>query len=157
MNYVNTIIIFTMIVIILTLLYYYYVVKYINELKDIELCNKLNSPYLNIYIGIVLFYIMLILISYTNVFGRNFYFKYIFKNTVTFTTINIIFNLFIIYLLYNISSQEECKDIQPNFRLFLIIMNIISFFLNIKNIYKNKYKINNKELKEIKKYLKKKQ
>lgn len=145
-----------MIVIILTLLYYYYVIKYINELKDIELCNKLNSPHLNIYIGIVIFYIILIIISYMNVFGKNFYLKYILKNIVTLTIINIIFNSFIIYLLYNISSQEECKDIQPNFRLFLIIINIISFILNIKNIYFYKYKINNKELKEIKKYLKKK-
>lgn len=150
--------IFSITMTFLTLYYYYYVIKYIKDLKDIELCNKLNYPYLNIYYGIILFYVILFILSSSGIFGKLFgtnYLTFILNNFITIMIINTLINIFVIYLLYNISSQEQCKEIYPNFRTLLFILNGISLFSNINYIYFFNNKKDKKEFKDIKKYLKK--
>ena len=51
-NLMMSIIIINFIISALVLIYYFYILKYINKLKDNEICDKLNYPYLNIFYGI---------------------------------------------------------------------------------------------------------
>jgi hypothetical protein len=145
----------------LVFLYYFYILKYINKLKDNEICDKLNHPYLNIFYGIIIVYILILIISIPSVerlLGINpFSIPIITVKYLTFIVlISLSINIFIVKLLYNISKQPKCKDIYPTFRMFIYLLYIICIFLNIISLYVVKLKkpLSDKELKKIKKYLK---
>ena len=145
----------------LVFLYYFYILKYINKLKDNEICDKLNHPYLNIFYGIIIVYILILIISIPSVqrlLGINpFSILIITVKYLTFIVlISLSINIFIVKLLYNISKQPKCKDIYPTFRMFIYLLYIICIFLNIISLYVVKLKkpLSDKELKKIKKYLK---
>tara|TARA_A100001015_G_C14805512_1_gene638706 strand:+ start:228 stop:743 length:516 start_codon:yes stop_codon:yes gene_type:complete len=145
----------------LIFLYYFFILKYINKLKDNEICDKLNQPYLNIFYGIIIVLALILTISipfFQKLLGINSF--YMLSITIKYLNFIILFslsiNIFIVKLLYNISKQPKCKDIYPNFRLFIFLMNIVSLFTNIATLYFGLLKkpLSNKELKKIKKYLK---
>lgn len=146
----------------LVLIYYFYILKYINKLKDNEICDKLNYPYLNIFYGIMIILILLLLISLRFVrrlFGISPFsiFNIIIKYRVLIILISLCINVFIVKLLYDIGNQPKCKNIYSNFRVFIYIMNQIGVILNIINLYSVSVSksLSNKELKNIKRYLKK--
>lgn len=145
----------------LVFLYYFYILKYINKLKDNEICDKLNQPYLNIFYGIIIVLALILTISiplFQKLLGINSF--SMLSITIKYLNIIILFslsiNIFIVKLLYNISKQPKCKDIYPNFRMFIFLMNTLSIFSNIASLYFVSFKkpLSNKELKKIKKYLK---
>lgn len=146
----------------LVLFYYFYILKYINELKDIEICDKLNQPYLNIFYGIIIVFMLILIISnpfVQRLLGINPFsvLSIIVKYVMVIILFSLSANIFIVKLLYDISKQAKCKDIYPNFRMFVLVMNIISVFLNIINLYfvSVSESLSDKESKNIKRYLKK--
>lgn len=157
----------SMITNILLLIYYFYILKYINELKDNEICNKLNQPYLNIFFGItivttVLLFILILYPYIRSFFGISPYFIFsiiniMFKYKFLIILISLSINIFIVLLLYNIGNQPKCKDIYPTFRTFVYILNIISMVANGMNLYGGMFSesLSDKESKNIKRYLKK--
>jgi len=159
-----SIIIINFIISAFVLIYYFYILKYINKLKDNEICDKLNHPYLNIFYGIMIIFILLLLISLLlpfiqTLFGINPFsiFNIIIKYRISIIIISLCFNAFIVKLLYDIGNQPKCKDIYPNFRIFIYIMTSIDVILNIMNLYSASVSktLSTKELKDIKRYLKK--
>lgn len=140
---------------LLSFLYYYHIYGYLTQLKDDELCNELNSPLLTIYRNIIIVYSIFILVAYILLYSgltvnENKLVSFIFRHR----HILVLFNLLLaLTLLYNISLQDKCKDIQPNFRIFLFIMNITkiifiihSLFFKEKRPYKVSYKPTDKLL-----------
>ena len=161
-NLMTTVIIINIVSTALVLIYYFYILKYINKLKDKEICDKLNYPYLNIFYGIMIVLIILLLISLPFVrrlFGINPFsiFNIIIKYRVLIILIFLCINVFIVKLLYDIGNQPKCKGIYPNFRVFIYIINQIGVIFNIMNLYSASVSkpLSTKELKNIKKYLKK--
>ena len=157
----NTIII-NIISISLVLLYYFYIIKYINKLKDNEICDELNQPYLNIFYGIIIVLISILIVSIPSVqrlLGINPFsiLSIIVKYSVFIILFSLCVDIFIVKLLYNISKQPKCKDIYPDFRMFIFLMYIINIFLDVMNLYfaSISKSLSNKELKKINKYLKK--
>ena len=139
------------------LIYYFYILKYINDLKDIEICNNINQPYLNIFYGIISF--MIIFSIFNFVIPKKYLInliKFIFKFKIPILLIFLIANLLIFKLLFNISKQQKCKDISPNFRTFIFYMVIINIIINILNIFTimNTKELNKKDKKLIQLYLK---
>jgi hypothetical protein len=145
----------------MTLLYYYYIIKYIKKVKNIELCDKLNYPYLNIFYGIMITFMIILVLMFpsirrlfgiedTNVFSA------IVKYNVLIVTVSLSINILIVKLLYDINNQDICKDISPNFRQFIFVFNVIGIISNFTNLYSSmtSKSISKKELKRIKKYLK---
>tara|TARA_B100001248_G_C27379834_1_gene456336 strand:- start:601 stop:1113 length:513 start_codon:yes stop_codon:yes gene_type:complete len=145
----------------LTLFYYFYILKYIKKLKDIEICDKLNYPYLNIFYGIIIITIVFVIFMFPpirRIFGIKelVIFKYIIKYNSLIIGVSLSINIFIVKLLHDISNQNKCKDIYPNFRMFLFIFNLLGIVINSINLYSSitLKSLSNKELKDIKKYLK---
>ena len=145
----------------LTLFYYFYILKHIKKLKDIEICDKLNYPYLNIFYGIIIITIVFVIFMFPSIrriFGIKelVIFKYIIKYNSLIIGVSLSINIFIVKLLHNISNQNKCKDIYPNFRMFLFIFNLLGIVINSINLYSSitLKSLSNKELKDIKKYLK---
>jgi|TARA_R110001599_G_C11997909_1_gene636744 hypothetical protein len=165
-NLMMSIIIINFIISALVLIYYFYILKYINKLKDNEICDKLNYPYLNIFYGIIIIIIVFLVISFVikfpfvqRLFGINSIslLNLIIKYGILIIIISLCFNTFIVKLLYDIGNQPKCKDIYPNFRIFIYIIASIDVILNLMNLYSALVlkPLSNKELKTIKKYLKK--
>ena len=135
------------------LLYLYNIYNYLNQLKEDGECDKLNNPLLTIYRNIIVVYTIFILVVtililvvsillYSSVIVKmndNKLISFIFRHRHILLLFNLLLGLTVLYLLYNISLQEGCKDIQPNFRIFLFIMNIIKIIRIIYSLFlKNK-------------------
>ena len=165
-NLMMSIIIINFIISALVLIYYFYILKYINKLKDNEICDKLNYPYLNIFYGIIIIIILFLVISFVikflfvqRLFSINSIslLNLIIKYGILIIIISLCFNTFIVKLLYDIGNQPKCKDIYPNFRIFIYIINVINIIYGFKNLYSvsTSKSLSNLELKNIKRYLNK--
>lgn len=155
----NTILNFSYTILIISMSFY--ILKYIKKLKDIEICDKLNHPYLNIFYGIIVVTIVFIIVMFPpirRVFGIKDFdiFKFMFKHNILIVGLSLSINIFIVKLLHDIKNQNKCKDIYPNFRMFLFIFNLLGIVINSINLYSSitSKSLSNKELKDIKKYLK---
>ena len=147
MNILNIIISFltTSITLILSLAYYYYLYNYIDELRKTKECNQRNQPYLEIFYNIVIIsfilsvsyiiYFICLVYGYINISSIFKISSYLIKYSKIIYIISILINLLIIYLLYEVSKQEICKDINSNFRLFIIIISIIGLLSDFKSLY----------------------
>ena len=141
-NYFHILFVIVIIIDILSLVFLHYILNYLNELRDNEVCDKLNQPYLDIYYSVLIFYITIILLGviYLCVFGSTYVNLYILRYKRLLFSFNLLLALSVVYLLYNISSQETCKDIQPNFRIFLFIYNMIKIIYIINKLFFKKNK-----------------
>ncbi len=146
---------------IMTMLYYYYIVKYIKQVKNIDLCDKLNYPYLNIFYGIIITFMIILILMFPSIrrlFGIEAIniFSAMIKYNVLIVIVSLLINILIVKLLHDISNQDICKDISPNIRKFVFVFNVIGIITNFSNLYSsmNSKSISKEELKIIKKYLK---
>tara|TARA_B100001123_G_C15313788_1_gene1025390 strand:- start:1300 stop:1824 length:525 start_codon:yes stop_codon:yes gene_type:complete len=116
----------------------YITISYLNDLRSNVDCNKLNSSVLNFYYDYYLMLLILpIIISilypillYNLLFNR--------ISTASFVILLSIvcfgINFYFIKLLYDLGQEEECKDIDPNYRQFLFYLNVFGFIMYICNI-----------------------
>ena len=127
-------------------------VKYLRDVREYKDCDKINSPYLAFYyyyywIDLIFLIILAILtFSIFSSISKDFKkFSKIKKNMNKFdrkvghnyihTFLNVLLLGFFIKLLYDISNEEECKDVDPGLRTFLLGINSFSLFSLIMNLF----------------------
>lgn len=114
-------------------------ISYLKDLRSNINCNKLNSKILNFYYDYYtfVFFLPIIMSILFPFLIYNLYFN--FKATIVFTMIIclicFIINVYFIKLLYDLGKEDECKDIDPNYRQFLFYLNLFGLIISIANIF----------------------
>jgi len=124
--------------------------KYLYDVKNEANCEKINSPYINVFfdfyiVELCLFIFAMILLGYlfhnykkiSNIFKRTHSRLFLSKISGNFFSKNIkiteSFTLFVsgilIKLLYDIGNEDKCKDVDKYIREYLFISQIIGFIL----------------------------
>jgi hypothetical protein len=129
-----------------------FTIKYLRDVSNTSNCNKINSSVLSFYyyyywfdliIFLLLFILSLsVLLSISTEFKK--FYKLI-KNTSKYegkvgynyihSFVSIFLTVFFIKLLYDVSNEEECKDVDPGLRTFLIVVNSISIITVLGNMF----------------------
>ena len=133
-----------------------FTIKYLRDVRNTSNCNEINSPVLSFYyyyywfdlvIWLLLFILSLsVLLSLSTEFKK---FSKLIKNNIKkakkydrkvghnyiHTFITVLLTAFFIKLLYDISNEEECKDVDPGLRTFLIVVNSISVITVLCNMF----------------------
>lgn len=129
-----------------------FTIKYLRDVRNTSNCNKINSPVLSFYyyyywfdliICLLLFILSLsVLLSISTEFKK--FYKLI-KNISKYerkvgynyihSFVSIFLTVFFIKLLYDVSNEEECKDVDPGLRTFLIVVNSISIITVLGNMF----------------------
>ena len=145
MNVVVVSILFLLIPICMNL----YALKYLYDIKQNKTCEKINSPYLQIFFDwyilelIVLCFCILIIKYFLEKVKQKkkidlktvkFYADFITGNRKVFELFAILVSGLMIKLLNDISNEPECKDIDNDMRISLFWLNIGGFVMSIFNI-----------------------
>ena len=131
-------------------------VKYLKDVREYKNCDEINSPYLSFYyyyywIDLIFLIILAILTfsifasissdfnRFTKTFKKNVkkvkkYDRKVGHNYIH-TFLNVLLLGFFIKLLYDISNEEDCKDVNPGLRTFLLGINSFSLFSLIMNLF----------------------
>lgn len=130
-------------------------IKYLRDVKNTSNCDEINSPYLTFYYYYywldMIFLIVLMLITCSLLLSISSEFKKFskfvknnmkkvksydrkFGHTFIHTFIELLLLGFFIKLLFDISKEDVCKDVDPGLRTFLLITNSIAFISILSNI-----------------------
>ena len=131
-------------------------VKYLKDVREYKNCDEINSPYLSFYyyyywIDLIFLIILAILTfsifasissdfnRFTKMLKKNFkkvkkYDRKVGHNYIH-TFISLLLLGFFVKLLHDIGNEDECKDVDPNLRTFLLVMNSISLISLVLNLF----------------------
>jgi len=145
MNFIHLSILLLLIPISLNL----YTLKYLYDIKINKKCDKINSPYLQLFFDwyifeLILLCLCILIIKYigdkvkqnkkVDLKKLTTYLEFFVNNRVIFELFALLVSGVMIKLLNDISNELECKDIDNDMRISLFWLNIIGFLGSIFNI-----------------------